>query len=161
MLSALRESRDREAEEGVIRSIIQPLVPANEADWIGPIPLSHRVTLGYEGYAWQHLTNDLQVFSCVEVAKDKDGIDRGPEYHISISSRPNCGAPCRASTSETAWVLHQFGNLDGWEEDNHAPHGVVRNFWRAVAEPLVGLECACKEQESAIVEDKGEYVWRA
>lgn len=49
---------------------------------------------------------------------------------------------------------------NGWEEDNHVPYGIARNFWRPLAENLVGIECKCKEEEPAIVEDKGDYVWR-
>ena len=96
------------------------------------------------------------MFSAVEVAKDADNIDRGPEYHISISK----DGRRRCTRSEAIQVLKQF-NLDGAEEDNHVPYGIVRNFWRPVAENLVGLECACKKDEPAIVEDKGDYVWRA
>jgi hypothetical protein len=140
-------------------SIIKPLRPAGHL-WRGPIPLPPQITLGYEGYAWQNTEHNLQVFSCVEVAQDKDGISRGPEYHVSISKRIGGGNPTRASTAEVSWVLHQFGDMSGWEEDNHVPGGVVRNFWRPVAEPLIGMECACKADEPAMVEDKGEYVWR-
>lgn len=102
---------------------------------------------------WRHPTG-LFAISAVEVAVDKDGIDRGPEYHISISKN---GARC--SSFEAKWVLSAFG-LNGAEEDNHVPHGIARNFWRPVAERLIGLECACKKEEIAVREDKGDYVWR-
>lgn len=136
-------------------SIIKPLRPLYPG-WQGPIPVGAHVTLGYAGAGWLHAGHGLFVISALEVAKDKDGIDRGPEFHISISKRsgPN---PSRCSVAEAAWVLHQFG-LDGAEEDNHVPGGVVRNFWRPVADAMVGLECACKEAEQAVVE--GDYVWR-
>lgn len=104
----------------------------------------------------------MQVLSAVEVARDADGIDRGPEYHVSISSVDFAAAnpkPKRCQYLDAVWVLKQF-KLESAEEDNHVPGGVVRNFWRTVAEPLIGLECACKADEPAIREDKGDYVWR-
>jgi hypothetical protein len=114
--------------------------------------------MGFPIEAWAH-TSGLAVFSAVEVARDKDNIDRGPEYHISVSKKAD-GRPGRCTSEEATWCLQEFGGLSGWEEDNHVPHGIVRNFWRPVAEPMIGLECACKAEEPAIVEDKGDYVWR-
>lgn len=138
------------------KSIIQPLRPL-WPDWSGPFPVDPRVSMGYAATSFLHEKERIFVISAVEVAADKDGIDRGPEYHISISKRSVAGA-CRCSAAEAMWVLHQFG-LDGAEEDNHVPGGVARNFWRTVADALVGLECACKEAEQAVVD--GDYVWRA
>ena len=89
---------------------------------------------------------------------DGDRFDRGPEYHLSISRQTPAG-PRRCTSEMARIVLRQFG-LEGAEEDNHVPNGVVRNFWRPVADPLVGLECECKDEEPAIVEDKGDFVWR-
>ena len=43
----------------------------------------------------------------------------------------------------------------------HRRRGKVRNFWRSVATGLIGLECECKAEEPAIIEDKGDFVWRA
>jgi hypothetical protein len=85
-------------------------------------------------------------------------VDKGPEYHVSISKQLFAG-PTRCTSDEARWVLEQFG-LDGAEEDNHVPGGVVRNFWRPVATGLIGLECECKAEEPAIREDKGDFVWR-
>lgn len=113
---------------------------------------------GFVARRWYHSALGLVVISAVEVARDKDGIDRGPEYHLSVSKAAN-GRPCRCSSAEAEWMLREFG-LEGAEEDNHVPNGLVRNFWRTVAEPLIGLECACKAEETAVVEDNGEYVWR-
>jgi hypothetical protein len=70
------------------------------------------------------------------------------------------GGPARCDRNEAKWALEQFG-LDGAEEDNHVPGGVVRNYWRTVATGLIGLECECKAEEPAISEDKGDFVWRA
>lgn len=118
-----------------------------------------RYTLGYPARAFYHARSRLFVMSAVEVAKDADGIDRGPEYHISISKRLANG-PARCDRNEAAWVLKQF-SLDGAEEDNHVERGVVRNYWRTVATGLIGLECGCKAEEPAVIEDKGDFVWRA
>lgn len=74
-------------------------------------------------------------------------------------SRHKAGKAARCTSLQAKEILRQFG-LDGAEEDNHVPHGIVRNFWRPVADRLVGLECACKAEEPAIVEDQGDYVWR-
>lgn len=138
----------------IMNSIIKPKRPTISGWDQGPKPPAW-VSLGYEAEIWRHAETKLCVISAVEVAKDDDSIDRGPEYHISISK----DGRKRCSSYEARQVLKQFG-MDGAEEDNHVPSGVVRNFWRPVAENLVGLECACKEEEPAIVEDKGDYVWR-
>jgi hypothetical protein len=112
------------------------------------------VTLGFSGKAYGNRARGLYVISAVEVAKDADGIDRGPEYHLSISRDGH-----RCSSADARAALADFG-MDGGEEDNHVPGGKVRNFWRPVADCFVGLECACKANEPAIIEDKGDYVWR-
>ena len=137
-----------------MNSIIKPKRPTISG-WVQTATPPAWVSLGYEIEAWFHPDSRLCVFSAVEVAKDEDGIDRGPEYHISISK----DGRKRCSSYEAQQVLKQFG-LAGAEEDNHVPHGIVRNFWRPVADNLVGLECVCKKTEPAIVEDRGDYVWR-
>lgn len=134
-------------------SIIKPLEPISKKCWTKIPPLPQWISLGYPACAWEH-KNGFVVISAVEVANDKDAIDRGPEYHISISMLNR-----RCTSNEAAWVLKQFG-MDGAEEDNHVPHGVVRHFWLPVAENLIGLECACKDQEAAVKEDKGDFIWR-
>lgn len=111
--------------------------------------------MGYDAQGWFHPDTGLAVISAVEVADDGDGVERGPEYHISVSRN---GAQ-RATSQEAQQVLRDF-DLEGAEEDNHVPGGNVRNFWRPVAENLVGIQCACKADEPAIVEDKGDYTWR-
>jgi hypothetical protein len=136
-------------------SIIKPLRPSGSG-WIGPIELPPRVMLGFEGYLWQHLQLAVSVISALEVSKDADGIDRGPEYHVSIAALGPVG-PARCPKELAQLVLRTFGGLDGWEEDNHVPGGVVRNFWRPVADPMIGLECACKDTEAVVVEGDYEY----
>ena len=102
-----------------------------------------------------YLPRNLFAISAVETMADED---KGPEYHISIS-KPLPSGVKRCDSNEARWVLAQFG-LEGAEEDNHVPYGKVRNFWRPVANGLVGLECECKAEEPAVVEDKGDFVWR-
>ncbi len=147
------------------RPIILPLVPMG-AHWIRvdvPPPLRR---LGYPAEAWLGpLSGDryVQVFSCVEVARDPGQPELGPEYHISMSCRRTDPAddrgPERVDANDARAVLAQFG-LDGWTEDNHVPGGKVRNFWRPVAEPLVGWVCHCVDEEPAMHENGGDFVWR-
>lgn len=135
-------------------ALIAPKQPRTGMGWFQMPRPPGWVSLGFDAEAWRHPASGLAVISAVEVAKDADGIDRGPEYHISISKN---GARC--TSQEALVVLEHFG-LDGAEEDNHVPNGQVRNFWRPVADRFVGLQCACKDSEPAVVEDKGDYVWR-
>lgn len=136
-------------------SIIQPLRPRENSGWCRLSNPPQWVSLGYDAERYFHEETDLSVITAVEVAKDDDGIDRGPEYHISIS----LAGMARCTSQQAKQVLADFGCV-GAEEDNHVPFGVVRNFWRPVADRFVGLECACKENEPAIVEDKGDFTWR-
>lgn len=140
------------------RCVVRVLRPKGSG-WAQATVDARRFTVGFPARAYSH-RDGIFVISAVEVAKDADNIERGFEYHISISRPVSPGITARCSSQEAQWVLRQFG-LDGAEEDNHVPNGKVRNFWRPVASRLIGLECACKEQESAIVEDKGDYTWRA
>lgn len=146
-------------------SIIQPLRPLKQGrtQWFQDGAI-HPALLraGYPIERWMHYGYDITVLSAVEVATDKDGSSNGPEYHLSVSKAtwPNGRyTPARVDTSQAKWVLAEFG-LDGAEEDNHVPHGVVRNFWRPVADGLVGKECRCKAEEVVIKENKGDFIWR-
>ncbi len=138
------------------RSITTVLRPKGEG-W-RELPTEKRFSLGYPARAFFHEASSLAVISAVEVAADGK-VDKGPEYHVSISKQLP-GRPQRCDSNEAKWVLEQF-QLDGAEEDNHVPNGVVRNFWRPVATGLIGLECECKAEEPAIRENKGDFVWRA
>jgi hypothetical protein len=135
--------------------IVKVLTPKGD-DW-REIPMDKRYSLGFPSRAFIHKSN-LAVISAVEVASEP-GMDKGFEYHVSISKQFPGGFSGRCDSNEAKWVLDQFG-LDGAEEDNHVPHGIVRNFWRPVADRLVGIECPCKAEEPAIREDKGDFVWR-
>lgn len=137
-----------------LRSVVRPKRPISGPWQRAGVPPPSR----YPCEAWADHVHGFLVLSAVEVAADKDGVDRGPEYHVSIS-RHKAGKAARCTSLQAKEILRQFG-LDGAEEDNHVPHGIVRNFWRPVADRLVGLECACKAEEPAIVEDQGDYVWR-
>lgn len=109
--------------------------------------------LGYPVEPWEH-TNGLFVLSALEVAHEPGRPDLGPEYHLSVSMGGQ-----RCSSADALWVLEQFGLSDA-REDNHVPSGRVRNFWRPVADNLSGYECQCVAEEPAILEDKGDFVWR-
>ena len=110
--------------------------------------------MGYPYEIWAHDENGLGVISAVEVAHDPGQPDLGPEYHVSVSA---FGGRC--SSSDALWVCGQFDMIDS-DEDNHAPHGKVRNFWKPVDENLIGHVCPCKETEPAMKENKGDYIWR-
>lgn len=139
----------------MIHDIIQPLKPAGDG-WIGGEDVRHQLRSEFPLTWWWYEPCRLYVLSAVEVAADTDGVHRGPEYHLSVSRQTPDLRPVRCSAEEGMFVLGAFG-LDGWEEDNHVPDGKVRNYWRAVAENLVGRECACKETEHLVVEGDFEH----
>lgn len=155
------------------RSVVQPLRPLTQAPnrWfecpfeaadIAAMRRQNQLVGLYPLERWLEYGSDVTVLSAVEVAVDKDGHSNGPEYHLSISRAtwPNGRyAAARVDTNLAKWVLAEFG-LDGAEEDNHVPHGAVRNFWRPVASGLVGRECPCKAEEVVIRENKGDFIWR-
>ena len=138
----------------MINSIIKPKEPI-AGQWEIMDKPAQWVSMGYEANAFFHPATSIRVISALEVATDGDGKESGPEFHISISKE----GMRRVTTQEAMEVVRMFG-MDGAIEDNHVPGGIVRNFWRPVAEPFVGKECECKDEEPAIVEDKGDYVWR-
>lgn len=117
-----------------------------------------RLPIASEGYpfqVWAHDANGLSVISALEVASENVGVaPLGPAYHISVSAFGQ-----RCSTADALWVLGQFDLVDALE-DNHVPNGKVRNFWRYVADNLAGVQCPCVDEEAAMIEDKGDYVWR-
>lgn len=127
-------------------SIIQQLAPEGKS-WIKYLeaPID-----GYIAHVWKHSTSDLMVFSSVEVAQE----EIGPEYHLSVSKNGR-----RCTSDEANWALRCF-KMEGAYEDNHVPFGVVRNFWKPVAERLIGIDCPCESSETAFKEDKGDYIWR-
>lgn len=140
----------------MIQSIIQPKRPT-AVGWRQIRNVAH-LPVAAEGYpfeVWAHDANGLGVISAVEVAAEQAGMPAlGPAYHLSVSAFGE-----RCSTADALWVLAQFDLLDALE-DNHVPGGKARNFWRYVADNLSGIECPCVDDEPAIVEDKGDYVWR-
>lgn len=139
-----------------IESAIKPKRPIAQgwrrATWWTPPPQLRE--LGYPVEAWEHAESGLLVLSAVEVASEPGKPSLGPEYHLSISL--NGG---RCPSSDAIFVLHAFGLTDA-KEDNHIPGGFVRNYWRPVADHLSGYECNCIDDEPAIREDKGDFVWR-
>jgi len=141
---------------GMIESVIKPKRPTGPgwtkcSAWKMPRELQE---LGYPTEAWSHTANGLFVLSAVEKTSEPGKPDLGPEYHISISANGQ-----RCSSADAVWALGQFDLLDALE-DNHVPSGMVRNFWRPVADNLSGYECPCVDHEPAISEDRGDYVWR-
>lgn len=136
-----------------IKSIIKPLAPKGNG-W-REVPADQKYSMGYPLRVFFHDESGLAVMSAVETVLSED---LGAEYHISISKQNN-GQIDRCDSQEAKWVLRQF-NIEGAEEDNHVPYGKVRNFWRPVANNLVGLECKCKASEPEIKENKGDYIWR-
>lgn len=140
----------------MMASIIQPKAPSgagwSRATWWQCPP--ELAVHGYPVLAWQH-ESGMFALSAVEVATPARGEpELGPEYHLSVSKH---GERCTAA--DALWVLAQFDLVDA-KEDNHVPHGRVRNFWRPVADRLSGYECPCVEDEPAIRENKGDFVWR-
>lgn len=142
-----------------VMSVVQSLRPAGEG-WMQvqdprtPQFLAESIT----ATAWLNTEYGFFVISAVEKVHEPDGIDRGPEYHLSFSRQTGAG-PARVTSNEANWLLKAFG-LEGAFEDNHVPHGKVHNFWRTVREDLIGMECICNETEPEIREDKGDYIWR-
>lgn len=135
--------------------IIKPKAPTGPGWTAIDNPMTaHLDALGYPHQTWQHHRNGLLAISAVEVATDPGQPSLGPEYHLSISA---LGSRC--SAADALWVLSQFDLVDA-KEDNHVPYGKVRNFWRPVADGLSGYECHCVNEEPAMREDKGDYVWR-
>lgn len=111
--------------------------------------------MGYPHVSWLHKETGLFAISAVEVMTPEEGeLEIGPEYHLSISMSGQ-----RCSTSDALFVLNAFDLLNAME-DNHVPSGRVRNFWMPVADRLSGYECPCTNAEPAMIEDKGDFVWR-
>lgn len=141
----------------MIESIVKPKRPSGEG-WVQEKGPESFLTLGFPIEAWWHAANRLQVFSAVEVVTEPGKVFLGPEYHLSMCSDNGAGR-VRCSTADALWVLGQFDLVDA-KEDNHVPSGIVRNFWRPVADHLSGYECPCTDYEPAMREDKGDFVWR-
>jgi hypothetical protein len=137
----------------VAPSIINPLQPSGEGWKLIPTPQMPVQPNAVE--VWKY-KEKFAVISSVEMA-EAEGVGSALElhYHVSISG----AGRKRVDSNDATWVLSLFG-MDGAEEDNHVPHGFVRNFWRPVNENRVGIECACKEDEPAIRENKGDFIWR-
>lgn len=146
----------------MIESIIKPKRPAGPG-W-RQVRLDSRVTAQspYPIEGWHHAENNLFVMSALEVAEGILDLKAEPQYHVSISRTGYVnGEPVasRCTGADAQWVIAQFGIPDALE-DNHTPSGSVRHFWRPVADKFSGVECACVDDEPAIKEDKGDFIWR-
>ena len=130
--------------------IIKPKCPDN-ADWSRvKLPASSPVMcMGYTVNAWLH-KDGYFVLSAVEAPEAQK---LGPEYHLSVSKSGG-----RCSSAEGLWICHEFGIPEA-DEDNHVG-GISRHYWRPVADNLADYSCPCKDEETAIVEDKGDFIWR-
>lgn len=133
-----------------VLSIIQPKQPKGQG-WSQED--ASALQSSYPLQAWAH-ESGIFCLSAVEVADEEGQPKLGPEYHLSISKSGQ-----RCTSAEASFALNAF-DLNDAKEDNHVPSGKVRNFWRPVADNLSGYECPCKDEEPAIREDKGDYVWR-
>jgi hypothetical protein len=142
----------REETEGMnIELVVKPKAPTDKA-WV----LLDSIEIeGYPAQRYCYPPQGLIVISSVEVVNDPDDIERGPEYHVSVSK----AGYNRCTRNEAKFVLKAFGMTDS-EEDNHVPFGKVRNFWMPVADRFKGLVCPCKDSEPLFRENKGDYVWR-
>lgn len=147
----------------MIESIIKPKRPTG-AGWVRESSaaleaIMRAAAMATTTEAWFHRGSGIQVFSSVEVAREPGQADLGPEYHLSLSKNGGRHGPLRTTSAEALWCIAQFDLVDA-KEDNHVPSGVVRNFWRPVADHLSGYECPCADDEPAMREDKGDFVWR-
>lgn len=136
-------------------SIIQPKKP-NGLGWrevVNP-NVAALNSLGFANASWLHEPTGLFAISALEVAVEPGQPELGPEYHLSVSLSGE-----RCSAADALFVLAAFELTDA-KEDNHVPSGRVRNFWRPVADKLSGYECPCVDDEPAIREDKGDFIWR-
>lgn len=144
--------------------IIQPLRPAVVlTDWLkDTIDNPELLRSAHVIERWFHKGQLLSVLTAVEAVEPDKGKAARPEYHISISRLAVIRGEvviARVDSATALEVLRQFG-AEGFLEDNHVPHGKVRNFWRPVAGNYVGEVCKCQETEPEIREDKGDYIWR-
>lgn len=139
----------------MIESIIKPKRPTGQG-WqqVHNPNVKLLDSLGFPHASWMHEQTGMFAISAVEVADEPGQVKLGPEYHLGLSQGGQ-----RCTTADAVWVLAQFDLLDA-KEDNHVPSGKVRNFWRPVADNLSGYECPCVDDEPAIKEDKGDFVWR-
>lgn len=141
--------------------VVSPREPV-VAGWIRRGDIRTKVASPFPCIFWEHVDSGLRVLSSVEVAEEEPGHENvGACFHVSISKHDPAQdrGVGRCDSNEARWVLAQF-NLSEAEEDNHVPHGRVRNFWRPVADRLADHVCPCKASEPAIVEDGGDFVWR-
>ena len=146
----------------MVISVIQPLQPKNmpweEIPVEGPLARA-----GFPVQRWIQWPGNypgalgISILSAVEVVADEPGGEEFVQYHISVSGFDRSDTILRLSKTIADAAIAAFG-VDGFEVDNHVPNSKVWNYWRHVADPLVGKECACVKDEKLIVE--GDYPWR-
>lgn len=151
---------ERALDTAGLPAIIQPLRPRGRGWAQRPVDTSLWPSQPYAIEGWYNRGQEVQVLSAVERVQPEGPSAPRLEYHISVSGYSYEKAKVyRCSASRARWALREFG-FDDHFEDNHVPHGIVRNFWRPVAEDLVGQVCPCVDGEPAMREMQGDYVWR-
>lgn len=167
-LAALAEQSHVATDTLGLPAIVQPLKPAGggwrecPTDSVRDWP-----SLPYSIQRWYNRGHEVQALSAVECVNQEGKIDIDRlEYHVSLSGRKQLdadgfvfGPVYRISSSRARWALRIFG-MDEALEDNHVPSGLVRNYWRPLNDREVGEVCKCVEEEPAMREMKGDFVWR-
>lgn len=137
--------------------IVSPLRPIGRGWSLWPVMYLQYEREAYASDRWYNRAHEVQVISAIESVSG-EGEPRH-EYHLSISGLKYQSPHIhRCSASLARWVLKEFDFVDS-VEDNHVPGGIVRNFWRPIAENRSPV-CHCTQTEPEILEDKGDYVWR-
>lgn len=147
----------RQVDSSGLPLLIQPMRPTGKGwervDWPINAELARKAYVIERYYNRAH---EVQVLTAIEMVGG-EGEPRA-EYHVSITGLRWEKPPHRCSDALARWVLKEF-NFTDYAQDNHVPGGIVRNYWRPVAQNLAA-QCHCVETEPKITEDKGDFVWR-
>jgi len=133
-------------------NLIQPAKPIPSSRF--ELVKTEKDTRGYDRHWYVHPEGFIAC-SAMEVTNGIIRNDYIPQFHLSISK----AGGRRCSSQDAAFICKQFGLGDALE-DNHVQSGFVRNFWLPVDENKQGRECECVNDEIAIKEDKGDFIWR-
>jgi hypothetical protein len=118
------------------------------------------VAVSSQWTSWYHPPSGAQVISAVETPEP----EKGPEWHVSVTTLGVGGKVVRAGRGVVAMVLRDFG-MTAEGEDNHVRGGKARHFWLAVNPDKRGA-CPCVATERAEVTpipgagEEGEFVYR-
>ncbi len=142
--------------------IVKPLRPsgAGWVQWPWIAPPGYEDLRPYAIERWYNRGHEVQVMSSIENVQPEANVEARHEYHLSVSGvKFGANRIYRVSDSRARWAMREF-RFDEFFEDNHVPGGLVRNYWRPVADPLVGQVCVCVEREPTMREMQGDYIWR-